>query len=258
MDGPTPKRPCYRQTGGGTVQQCTRDQIHEDPFTESVGEGVLSVYGISTSRVVKVLWAAAECPNVKDVRRLELRPVDLAPQPWFMELNPKGTVPVLRDGALVLNESNTMVSYICQKYGPHLYPDTEASLALAWQWLEYAETTMAEAQAPIFFHVVRNNLAYPFGSKTRTDDEIKALVPALEKAFAGLEQHLSTRSYIIGDSFSMGDITAGVQANRLFSNNGYGFAELSPGCFPSIASWLQRLGERPAFKQHVLGGAYAK
>jgi glutathione S-transferase len=36
---------------------------------------------------------------------------------WALELNPKGTVPFVKDGPLVLNESNTIVSYIANKYG---------------------------------------------------------------------------------------------------------------------------------------------
>lgn len=246
-----------------TVQLCTSKEVHDDPFAEPAEEGVVSVYGISTSRVVKVLWAAAEC-GLKNIRRLELSPKDLAAQQWFMALNPKGTIPVLRDGPLVLNESNTIVAYLFQKYGQKLgnqmYPNmSAASLALAWQWLEYAESTIAEAQTPIFFPKVRK-MAYPSGTSLRSDDEIKSLVPRLEKAIWGLEQHLhsSGGSYILGDCFTMADITAGVQVNRLFTNDGYGFRELKPNHFPATVEWMQRLLARPAFQAQVHGGVYAK
>ena len=68
-----------------------------------------------------------------------------------MALNSKGTVPTMRDGPLVLNESNTIVSYICQTRGggTGLYPQDPAALAKAWQWLEYAETTIVPAQNPV-------------------------------------------------------------------------------------------------------------
>merc|ERR1712232_1094927 len=166
----------------------------------------------------------------------------------YQALNPKGTVPTLRDGPVVLNESNTIVAYLCQKYGKQagLYPDSAPALALAWQWLEYAETTIAEAQAPIFFPIVRG-IPYPFGSDAKCPDKVKALAPALEKAISGLDEHLAGKQYVLGDALTMADITAGVQANRLFTNNGYGFPELHPSRFPSISEWLKRLAARPAF-----------
>lgn len=105
---------------------------------------------------------------------------------WFTAINPKQAVPVVRDGALLLHESNTIVTYIATKYGPQqftsttkvAYPDgtvqetTTSSggpgdanggllpvgpeaTAVAAMWTEYTETTIAPKQNLIFFPKVR-------------------------------------------------------------------------------------------------------
>jgi glutathione S-transferase len=73
-------------------------------------------------------------------------------EPWALKLNPKGTVPFIRDGNLVLNESNTIVAYLCNKYGAgsSLYPATPGALAVAWQWMEFGETFIVPRTNPIF------------------------------------------------------------------------------------------------------------
>ena len=83
-----------------------------DPFA-NVGKdrGRLVVYGQSTSRVNKVLWAAAEAGV--EVDRVKIPTRHLQQEKWYYELNPKLTVPCIRDGDLVINESNSIVSYIC-------------------------------------------------------------------------------------------------------------------------------------------------
>lgn len=252
MAAPVAKR--QRQEVSGTVR-------HDDPFGPLAADGTLSVYGTATSRVVKVLWAVAEC-GISDVRRCNLPPSDLKSEPWYLALNPKGTVPTFRDGPLVLSESNTIVAYLCQRYGKEaaLYPDASpASLALAWQWLEFAESTIAGAQAPVFFAVVRNK-PFPAGSAPKTAEEVSALATVLAKAMHVLEDHLEGegRMYVLGESFTMADITAAVQAYRLFANTGYGFPELHPDRFPAIGAWLKRLETRTAFQAHVQGGMYTK
>ena len=53
-----------------------------------------------------------------------------------MRTPPRSTVPFIRDGDLVLNESNTIVSYLANKYNRDgIYPESPEDLATAWQWL---------------------------------------------------------------------------------------------------------------------------
>ncbi len=109
-------------------------------------------------------------------------PVEMVPvwnerkSEWFTAINPKQAVPVVRDGDLLLHESNTIVAYIATKYGggahavtttkvthpdgtcietstagggSPLLPSTPEGSAVASMWTEYAETTIAPAQNPV-------------------------------------------------------------------------------------------------------------
>ena len=126
-----------------------------DPF-QNVGKerGRGLIYGQSTSRVNKVLWAASEAGV--EVDRVKIPTRELQQEKWYYDINPKLTVPCMRDGDLVINESNSIVSYICHMYGKHLYPKSPDLLALAWQWLEYGETAVAANLAPIWFGATKN------------------------------------------------------------------------------------------------------
>ncbi len=50
-------------------------------------------------------------------------------KPEFLELNPQHTVPVYREGDLVLNESRAILAYLATVHGDdHLYPRGDARL----------------------------------------------------------------------------------------------------------------------------------
>lgn len=109
-----------------------------DPYAN--GSSRVVVYGPSTSRVAKVLWAADECGVA--VARVAKPLEELKAHPWYYALNPKRTVcstpepstgpplnaalaamprphqvPTIKDGSLVLNESNSIVHYLFSQYG---------------------------------------------------------------------------------------------------------------------------------------------
>jgi glutathione S-transferase len=231
--------------------QFTAATVDADPFPVP-NPGQLIVYGIPTSRVVKTLWIAAECnQKVERVPMFQERHL-----PWALALNPKGTVPSFKDGPLVLNESNTIISYIAQKYGDsNLYPSSPEKLALAWNWLEWGETTLYPAQVDLYFGVVRK-VYYPNyglqkkeGVPTRT--YLEPFVADLVAAYTDLDAHFADgRPYILGDSFSIADVSA-ITAQRCFRNDGFGFEELAPNRFPNIIAWLDRMDERPAYAKLV-------
>jgi len=221
--------------------------VLQDPFADNTKERTkVVIYGTSTSRVRKVLWAAAEAGL--NVERVDVPTILLKQQKWFAAMNPKLTVPCMRDGDLILNESNTIVSYISQVYGKHLYPDSPDKLALAWQWLEYGESTVVPTVAPLWFGITKN-MTYPAKTCPANQNQINDCVPKCVRAWQGVENHLAKdeRNYILGDSFTMADITLGIQADRMKKNHGFGFEELKFKHFPNVSRWLENLESRPEF-----------
>ena len=239
------------------MRRCLSSAAAVDPALATARAGLLQLYGAPTSRVNKVAWAAAEAGV--PLTRIDPRPASaLNAEAWYTQLNPKGTVPSLRDGDLVLNESNSAVAYVCRKYGhpSSLHPQDEAAAALAWQWLEFGETTLAPAQSPLFFGAVRGQ-RWPKapGAPPPGREEMAQWVPQCVRAFRILEGHLADgRPFVLGERFSMADITVGVQAARLVECGGFGFEELDAEAeLPALHAWYTgRIRGRRAFVEQVL------
>ena len=235
------------------VPVAAESEFTGDPFPAGrVPAGTIAIYGQPTSRVVKVIWMCAEL----DLPWEQATGFAFRKEPWALALNPKGTVPFIRDGDLVLNESNTIVAYLCNKYaGPDsgLYPSTPEQLAIAWQWMEFGETFIVPRTNPVFFGVVRKSYAPSLNrpGEVPTAEEIAAAAPGCRRAFDVLEERLSTCAYVGGATFSMADVPCAIQANRLVGNNGFGLQELALTHFPHICAWHAKLCLRPAFVAQV-------
>lgn len=76
-------------------------------------------------------------------------------------------------------------------------------------------------------------------------------MPNVLQAWTTFDKALENKQYVAGDSFTIGDICAAVQANRFIKNGGFGYPELAPANFPNVVAWFERLSARPAFAEHV-------
>ena len=89
---------------------------------------MLKIWGRTTSsNVQKVLWCCGELG-------LEYERIDLGgpfggnQDPEYLALNPNGLVPTVKDGDLIMWESNTICRYLCASHnGGRLYPTAPAA-----------------------------------------------------------------------------------------------------------------------------------
>ena len=89
---------------------------------------MLKIWGRTTSsNVQKVLWCCAELGIEYD--RVDLGgPFGGNQDPEYLALNPNGLVPTVKDGDLILWESNTICRYLCTtRDGERLYPTAPAA-----------------------------------------------------------------------------------------------------------------------------------
>ena len=223
-----------------------------DPISNLVlHDNIIIIYGVPTSRVVKVLWACAECNvNVIHVPIWQERFL-----PWFLSLNNKHTVPVMRHKKLILNESNTIVSYIAQTFGKqsHFYPSSRENIALAWQWAEWGESTLEPALNNLFFGLVRK-IYHPSWKMKKGQPkyaELKPFVKHAQNVLIYLNHYLNHKHSFLLDDFTFADITSGVHMNRFFQNNKQ-FADAFPVLdgkhYPHIRKWWKILCSRKALK----------
>ena len=112
---------------------------------------MLKVLGRANSfNVRKVMWCLAEI-GLEVAREDFGRDYAAADTQEFKALNPNSRVPVLIDGDLVLWESNTIVRYLCARYGEKSLlgadPASRAGIEMwmDWQWTGNSPTFPARS-----------------------------------------------------------------------------------------------------------------
>ena len=159
----------------------------------------------------------------------------------YLQLNPNGLIPTISDHGFVLWESIAITRYLCRKYGMGtLCPQDLQQAALADQWMDWCKSILMPSLMPVFVNLIRT--ARPAQDRAVIERGTAATIQCLGL----LEQHLQTRTYILGDSFSMGDIPLGAMIYKFFN------LDIERPAFPAIEAWYARLCERPAYRQHAM------
>jgi glutathione S-transferase len=165
---------------------------------------------ISSINVRKVVWAAQEV-GVPFQRTDAGRSFGIVNTPQYLSLNPNALVPTLRDGELVLWESNVIVRYLCAKYGgDHLYPHDLALRFDAERWMDWQQTTLNRAGGPAFVQWIRTP------AEQRDTNAIAQSVATMKPLLAWLDRHLSEHPYMSGNAFTMADIPIACEVHRWF------------------------------------------
>lgn len=202
---------------------------------------MLTIYGRTNSvNVQKVLWCLAELA-------LPYTRVDAGlghgknTESWYLALNPNGKVPLLTDGSFSLWESNTIVRYLAGKHGlGGLCPASPETRALAEAWMDWQLSTLVWPVSIVFQNLIRRPAA------ERDAAAIERNVREANRAMALLDEHLRSRPYVAGETFTMGDIPVGATAHRWLELPGIE----RPG-LAAVRAWRARLAERRAFRDHV-------
>ncbi|MBL8905318.1 MAG: glutathione S-transferase family protein [Rhizobiales bacterium] len=199
------------------------------------------VYGRRSSiNVQKVLWVLGELG-------IEFRRESIGggfggnDTPAFRAMNPNGLIPVLRDGDIIMFESNAIVRYLAARYGAgSLLPTEPHALAAAEQWMEWSQTTLAPPASALFMNQVRIP-ADRADRKAMADAEarLQTVLPIADKALAG-------KAFFAGDDLTIGDIVFGCLRWRLDK------LDWKQPPMPNIDRWFAALKERPAYKQWVM------
>jgi glutathione S-transferase len=159
----------------------------------------------------------------------------------FLDLNPNGLVPVIRDGDIVMFESNAIVRYLSARYGEgRLRPTSPLALAAAEQWMEWQHGTVAPLISTIFMNKVRKPAA------DCDHRAVNAAVSRLPDALAIADRALADRTWFAGEEFSFGDIVLGCFMWR------YSGLDVQKPAFANILRWFEALKTRPAYREWVM------
>ena len=195
----------------------------------------LKIWGrISSINVKKAVWAAQELGL--NFERHEAGGVHgVVKTPAYVALNPNSQIPVMEDENYILWESNVITRYLCAKHSPgNLYPSDLQQRFDAERWMEWQQTTVNPASRNGFWHLIRLPV------DQRDPAMIAQSNAQVELLMALLDAHLSIRSFMVGERFTMADIPLGCEVQRWFG------LPQSREKRPHIERWFAALLVRPA------------
>ncbi|CUR45260.1 glutathione S-transferase family protein [Alloalcanivorax xenomutans] len=154
--------------------------------------------------------------------------------PEFLARNPNGRIPVLQlDDGTFLPESNAALFYLSQ--GTDYWPGDKVEQAQVMQWLffeQYShEPNIATAR---FWLAIKGLEETPFNRQL-----LEQKHKAGNEALAVMDRHLSTRTFMVGERYSIADIALYAYTHEAHEG---GF-DLS--LYPHVQAWLDRVCGQP-------------
>jgi glutathione S-transferase len=208
---------------------------------------MLTLYGVYRSRASRPLWVLFETgtpfthiPVIQAYRLPAPKAADVplhTAAPDFLKVNPQGQIPAMTDGDLTLTESLGIATYIARRYGGPIGPQSDAESALIDQWMLLAATAIETPALEI--------MQAPQGAMGEGITAVAA--EKLRRPLARLNAHLAGRDWLLGDRFTVADITV-AECTRYAQGHPTLIAE-----FPEVDRWIKAAQARPAFQKMWAG-----
>jgi glutathione S-transferase len=160
-------------------------------------------------------------------------PAEVRASAEFRKLNPLGQIPMLRDGELVLCDSNAIMVYLVKRYAPdsQWLPQDALAAAQVQRWLSISSGELR--YGPATARMVR--LWGMPGNLVDATHIANRLLPFME-------QHLSERTWLAVEHPTLADLAC----YSYVAHAPEGGIGLDP--FPSVRAWLARIEALPHFR----------
>jgi GST-like protein len=185
--------------------------------------------------------------------KYELVPVDTSKgqqhDPGFRKINPNGKVPAIVDfdgpagQTATVFDSTAILIYLAEKTGRFLGKPQDRPQLLSWLLF------LASGLGPFSGQAVHFQYAAPGG----LDYAVNRYRREVERHYKVLDDHLSGREFMVGDEYTITDISAWGwldKASRVMKG-----AEDPLALYPNIKRWFQSVDARPAVSRARLVGA---
>jgi glutathione S-transferase len=168
--------------------------------------------------------------------------------PAFLDLNPRGKVPALKDDDFVLNESLAIMAYLDKKHPePALFGTSPQETGLIWRAVMETEAYLVSAGdklvRPIFF-----------GQGLDEIDKIQQATQTVRQELKRIDGELSGSAWLVGKQISAADISLFPLVQMIVRAAGKDAAkalnlQLLPlsDSFPNIAAWVKRIEALPGY-----------
>jgi glutathione S-transferase len=197
---------------------------------------MLTVHHLGVSQSERIVWLCEELGIPYALKRYDREPTGMAP-PEYKALHPLGAAPVITDGETVLAESGAIIEYILARYGDGrltVGPD-EPNFADYLYWLHFANGTFMPAQMVLMYQ--------RFMGGGDNGGATAFLNERGERLWRLVEARLGEADYFAGREFTAADVIMGFPLTTMRS-----FIPHDLGPYPTIRAYLQRIGQRPAYR----------
>lgn len=201
----------------------------------------LVLWGAGTTRTLRPHWVLHELGLDYEKRLIGSRTGETQTAE-FRALNPRGKIPVLQDGDLVLAESAAIINYLVENYAPGsgLVPRPGTpQRAIYDQWCFFV---MTELDAHTLYVLRRHeDLATLYGA---APNAVQTAREGFARQVAAVTRTLrSGGPYLLGDGFTCADVLL----TTCLTWARYCKIPLAP----ELAEYVQRLTARPAYRAAV-------
>ena len=197
---------------------------------------MLTVHHLGISQSERIVWLCEELGLDYQLKLYKRREDNRLAPDEYKALHPMGIAPVITDGDLVLGESGAICDYICARYGNgRLIPsrdDPDFADHLFWfHWSNGTFMTTLMMQLVLSMGPEGNPTALFVNDRSR-------------RGWAMIEERLGQTPFFGGANLTTADIMMVycVTTSRAFRNT-------SIDAYPNLKAYLQRIGERPAYKR---------
>lgn len=194
---------------------------------------MIELWHCPDARSFRPLWALEELGLDYELHLLPFPP--RAREPSYLEINPLGTIPAMKDGETFMTESAGIVQYLATRYGPNeLAVPVDDPAYGAWvNWLHFGEATLTFPQTL----VLRYRRFEPGKAEVVADDYAKWFLSRLRH----VDRALAKGDWLCAGRFTAADISVGYALLLAHS------LKLDETFSPAIKAYWERLKARPAF-----------
>jgi len=161
----------------------------------------------------------------------------------YKRKHPLGKIPCLEVDGRPLPDSSAICAYL-EKVQPQpaLYPSDPYDYARAIWFEEFADGGLINGTVPFF----QQRVLQPLFFKKPGDEALvqKAATETLPPLFDYLERELGGNDYLVGNRFTVADVSVG----SILVNYRHGKGEVDAKRWPKLAAYVERIHSRPSFK----------
>ena len=195
---------------------------------------MIELWHCPDTRSFRVLWTLEELGLPYDLHLLPFPPRIRSPD--YLQTNPLGTIPAMRDGDTFMTESVAIVQYLVTRQAPNelIVPVDDRAYGSWLNWLHFGEATLTFPQTL----VMRYRKLEPGRAEHVADDYARWFMSRLRH----VDRALQSNAWLCASRFTAADISIGYAL--LLAN----FLELSDRFSPAVMDYWTRVQSRPGFQ----------